>query len=69
MRWALAVFAGAAIGLSVFGIGPAGADPTQTPTPGPSTSSSDDLADMVMDVIERGSADAPSASAAPAPPH
>ena len=69
MRWVLAALAGAAIGLSVLTIGTASAEPTQTPAPGPATSTSDDLADMVMDVIEHGSADAPTTTAAPAPPH
>jgi hypothetical protein len=66
MRWVLAALA--AIGLSVFAIGPAGAEPTQTPAPGPATSSSDDLTDMVMDVIENGGVAAPTTTPAPAPP-
>ena len=68
MRWMLAALAGAAIGLSVFANGIAGAEPTQTPAPGPATSTSDDLADMVMDVIEHGSDAAPTTTAAPTPP-
>ena len=69
MRWVLAPLAGAAIGLSVFAIGTASAEPTQTPAPGPASSTSDDLADMVMDVIEQGSAAAPTTATVPMPPH
>jgi hypothetical protein len=68
MRWVLAALAGAAIGLWVFAIGTASAEPTQTAAPGPATSSSDDLTDMVMDVIEHGSVAAPTTTPAPVPP-
>jgi hypothetical protein len=68
MRWVMAALAGAAIGLSVFAVGTASAEPTQAPAPGPATSTSDDLADMVMDVIEHGSVLAPTTTAAPMPP-
>jgi hypothetical protein len=59
MRWLLSAAAGAVIGLSAFAIGTAGADPTLPPAPGPTTSSSDDLTDMVMDAIEQGGPAAP----------
>ena len=55
IRWVLAAIAGAAIGLSAFAIGTASADPTQPSAPGPvTTSTPDELADMVMDVIQHG---------------
>ncbi len=70
MRWVLAAVAGAAIGLSAFAIGTASADPTQPPAPGPATTStSDELADMVMDVIQHGGPAAPTTTVVPAPPH
>ena len=60
MRWVLAAVAGASIGLSAFAIGTASAEPTQPPAPGPATTStSDELADMVMDVIQHGGPAAP----------
>jgi hypothetical protein len=60
MRWLLSAAAGAAIGLSAFAIGTASAEPTQPPAPGPpTTSTSDELADMVMDVIQHGGPAAP----------
>jgi hypothetical protein len=70
MRWVLAAVAGASIGLSAFVIGAAGAEPTQAPAPGPAaTSTSDELADMVMDVIQHGGPAAPTTTPVPAPPH
>ena len=67
MRWVLVAATGASIGLSAFAIGTAGAEPTQAPAPGPATTSTpDELADMVMDVIQRGG---PAATTTPAPPH
>jgi hypothetical protein len=63
VRWVLAVLAGAAIGLSVFAIGTASADPTPAPAPPPGTSTSDEIADMVMEVIEHGSAHDPTTTA------
>jgi hypothetical protein len=69
MRWLLSAAAGAAIGLSAFVIGTASAEPTQPPAPGPATTStSDDLADMVMDVIQQGGPAAPTTTPALPPP-
>ena len=65
MRWLLSAVAGTVIGLSAFAIGTAGADPTP-PAPGPS-SSSDDLADMVMDAIQQGGPAAPATTSVPPP--
>jgi hypothetical protein len=70
MRWLSSAVAGAVIGLSVFAIGTASAEPTQPPAPGPGpTSSPDELADMVMDVIQQGGPAAPTTTPVPAPPH
>jgi len=69
MRWVLSAVAGAVIGLSVFAIGTASAEPTPPPAPGPGTSSSEELADMVMDVIQHGGPAAPTTTPVPAPPH
>jgi hypothetical protein len=68
MRWlVLSAMAGALIGVSVFAAGTAGAEPVQ---PGPTTtSSSDELADMVLDVVEQGAVAAPTTTPVPAPPH
>ena len=69
MRWVLSALAGAVIGLSAFTIDTASADPTQPPAPGPATmSTSDELADMVMDVIQHGGPAAPTTTPVPAPP-
>jgi hypothetical protein len=69
MRWLLAAVAGAVIGFSAFAIGTASAEPTQPPVPGPATTStSDELADMVLDVIQHGGAAAPTTTVVPAPP-
>jgi hypothetical protein len=60
MRRLLSAAAGAAIGLSALAIGTASAEPTQPPAPGPATTStSDELADMVMDAIQHGGPAAP----------
>jgi hypothetical protein len=67
MRWMLAV-ACAAVGIAAFAIGTASAEPTQPPAPGPASSSSDELADMVMDAIQHGGG-APTTTPVPAPPH
>jgi hypothetical protein len=70
MRWVLPTLAGALIVLSAFGLRTAGAEPTQAPAPGPAaTSTSDELADMVMDVIQHGGPAAPTTNPVPAPPH
>ncbi|HXL61754.1 MAG TPA: hypothetical protein VN959_13980 [Mycobacterium sp.] len=69
MRWLFSAAAAAVIGLSAFAIGTASAEPTQPPAPGPATTStSDDLADMVMDVIQHGGPAAPTTTPVPAPP-
>jgi hypothetical protein len=67
MRWLSGVVAGGLIGLSVFGLATANAQPTQPapPPPGPATSTSEELADMVMDVIESGIPAAPTTTPAP----
>jgi hypothetical protein len=60
------VLAGVLIGLAAFAVGTANAEPSQ---PGPTTTStSDDLADMVMGVIEHGSVPVPTTTPVPAPP-
>jgi hypothetical protein len=72
MRWLVSTIAGAAIGLSVFAMGTADAEPAQ---PGPSqpgptpVSTSDELADMDMDVIHHDGPAAPTTTPVPAPPH
>ena len=68
MRWLVLAMVGAAIALSAFAIGTANAEPTQPPVPGPTTSSSDELADMVLDAIEHGGPVAPTTTPVPAPP-
>jgi hypothetical protein len=67
MRWLLSAAADAVIGLSAFGIGTASADPTPSPAPDPTTSSPDDLADMVMDAIQHGEPATPTTTAVPPP--
>ncbi|HKP40618.1 hypothetical protein [Mycobacterium sp.] len=64
MRWLLATVAGLLIGLSA--VATANADPAP---PTPTTSSSDELGDMVMDVIQHGGPAAPTTTPVPAPPH
>ena len=69
VRWLVSAAAGAVIGLLAFAIGTASAEPTQPPAPGPATTStSDDLADVVMDVIQHGGPAAPTTTPVPAPP-
>jgi hypothetical protein len=65
MRWLWSAVA--VIGLSVLAIGTASAEPTQPPAPGP-TSTSDELADMVLDAIQHGNPAAPTTTPVPAPP-
>lgn len=67
MRWlVLSTVAGALIGVSVFAAGTAGAEPAQ---PGPTTtSSSDELTDMVLDVVEHGAVAPPTTTPVPTPP-
>jgi hypothetical protein len=70
MRWLLSAVVGAVIGLSAFAIGTAAAEPNQPPAPGPATTStSDELADMVFDVIQHGGPTVPTTTPVPAPPH
>ena len=69
MRRLLSALVGAVIGLSAFAIGTASAEPTQPPAPGPTTSNSDELADMVMDAIQHGGPAAQTTTPVPAPPH
>jgi hypothetical protein len=66
MRWLLSVAVGVLLGLSVVAAGSAGAQPIPPPPPGPG-STSEELADMVMDVIENGGIDAPTDTSVPAP--
>jgi len=68
MRWVWSVVAGVVFGLSVLAIGTANAEPTPSPAPTPGTSSSDELADMVMDVIQHDGPAAPTTTPVPAPP-
>ena len=69
MRWVLAAVTGAAIGLS--GVrdrhGQRRSDPAACARP-VTTSTSDELADMVMDVIQHGGPAAPTTTVVPAPP-
>ena len=67
MRWVWSAAAGVVFGLSVLAIGTANAEPTPSPAPAPGTSSSDELADMVMDVIQHGGPAAPTTTPVPAP--
>jgi hypothetical protein len=66
-RWLVSAAAGVLLGLSSLAVGAAHADPSDTGST-PTTSTPDDLADMVMDVIEHRPA-APTTTVAPAPPH
>ena len=66
MRWLRATAAGLLIGAAVT-MAPANAEPSQ-PDP-TTTSTSDELADMVMDVIQRGDPAAPTTTPVPEPPH
>ena len=69
MRRLLSALVGAVIGLWAFAIGTASAEPTQPPAPSPTTSNSDELADMVMDAVQQGGPAAPATTPVPAPPH
>jgi len=70
MRSVLSAVAGLLIGVSTV-VGTANAQPSQpAPTPpAPGTSTSDELADMVMDAIQHGGPVAPTTTPVPAPPH
>ena len=67
MRLLVFTVAVVSIGLSGLTGGIAGAEPS-SPVPAPPGSTSDELADMVMDAIEHGAA-APATTPVPAPPH
>ena len=69
MRWLSAVVAGVLIGISAVAIGSANAQPVPPPPPGPIQPGSTDqeLADMVMDVIENGGPAVPTTTPLPAP--
>jgi hypothetical protein len=68
MRWLWSAVAGVLIGFSVYAVASvatANAEPADPGLPTPSTT--DELADMVMDVIEHGAPAAPTTTPAPAP--
>jgi len=66
MRWLFTTAVGGLIGVSAS---TAGAQPLPAPPPGPAQpgSTSDELADMVMDVIEHGAPSIPTTTPMPAP--
>ena len=66
MRWLLTAVTGVLIGFSAVVVATANADPAP---PTPTTSSSDELADMAMDAIQHGGPSAPTTTPVPAPPH
>jgi hypothetical protein len=70
MRWVISVSAAVFFSVSAFGMGSAGAQPVPSPPPPPAQpgSTTDDLTDMVMDVIEEGTITAPGTASVPAPP-
>jgi hypothetical protein len=57
MGWLYAVVAGVLIGISAVATGPANAQPVPPPPPGPAApgSTTEELADMVLDAIEHDS--------------
>lgn len=69
MRWQFAVLAGMLIGISAIATSPANAQPIPPPPPPtqPGSSSTEELADMVLDAIEHGSAAAPTTTPVPQP--
>ena len=69
MRWLFATAAAVLIGVSASSASTAGAQPVPAPPPGPAQpgSTSDELADMVMDVIEHGAPVIPTTTPVPAP--
>ena len=69
MRWLFAVVAGMLIGISALATSPANAQPVPPPPPPtqPGSSSTEELADMVLDAIEHDSAAAPSTTPVPQP--
>ncbi|MFI5510418.1 hypothetical protein ACIA48_23380 [Mycobacterium sp. NPDC051804] len=73
MRWLFAVVAGVLLGISVVTStsgSPANAQPVPPPPPGPAqpgSSTTEELADMVLDAIEHDSPAPPSAAPGPQP--
>ncbi|MCV7301116.1 hypothetical protein H7J93_15930 [Mycobacterium barrassiae] len=64
MRWLFAAVAAVLIGLAAGATGVASAQPDPPPGPGSTT---DELADMVLDVIEHGSPAIPTTTPLPPP--
>ncbi|BBY93708.1 hypothetical protein MGALJ_33770 [Mycobacterium gallinarum] len=69
MRWLFAVVAGMLIVISAIAPSPANAQPVPPPPPPtqPGSSSTDELADMVLDAIEHDSVAAPTTTPVPQP--
>ena len=67
MRWVLTAIAGILIAASAFTVGWANAQPAPPPGPIQPGSTTDELADMVMDVIEGGGPAVPTTTPLPAP--
>lgn len=69
MRWLFAVVAGMLIGISTITTSPANAQPVPPPPPPtqPGSSSTEELADMVLDAIEHDSSAGPTATPVPQP--
>ena len=69
MRWLFAVVAGMLIGISAITTSPANAQPVPPPPPPtqPGSSSTEELADMVLDAIEHDSSAAPTTTPVPQP--
>ena len=69
MRWLFAVAAGVLIGMAAIATSPANAQPVPPPPPPtqPGSSSTEELADMVLDAIEHDSAAAQSTTPVPQP--
>jgi hypothetical protein len=66
-RWVLTAVAGILIGASAVTAGWANAQPAPPPEPVQPASTTDELADMVMDVIEGGGQAVPTTTPLPAP--
>lgn len=69
MRWLFAVVAGMLIGISAIATSSANAQPVPPPPPPtqPGSSSTEELADMVLDAIEHDSSAAPITTPVPQP--
>lgn len=69
MRWLFAVVAGMLIVISAIAPSPANAQPVPPPPPPtqPGSSSTEELADMVLDAIEHDSVTAPTTTPVPQP--